>query len=500
MKQILGKIIALICLTTYIFATVSIKVPNIAIYKGDIATFTLEAQGKGDVEFPNITDVNGYTILGVSKSSSTSIINGKYSKTIARTYSFKPTKDVVIPPFTIKIDGTNYTTSSKKISVIKPQPSKQGDNFVVKLKVDKSNLKVGESTKLTLIFKHKINASADKINVEEPKIENFWVKKIEGVKKYSQGDYIVQELSYLIFAQKSGNFTINPIEVDIGKVQRSQYSGGFFNDPFFDSMTNNIKWQKIYSNSLNLKVDNLPNGVELYGDFSINATVDKTTVYANKPANLTITVEGIGNLDDIKKFDLDLDDAVVYADNPKINTQLVNNQYKGTFSQKIAIIANKDFTIPSISLEFFDKNSNKLKTIQTKPIKIKVLGTSVSNAQPLIQTQQPTTKEKVLVKEKIVYKNGVNGYLYFIVGLISGIILVYIFQKLIQNRSSQKENPFVKQIQKAKTDKELFDLLLPYAKTNQIVDEILQQLEQNLYKNGTYKIDKQKLYDIFWKI
>jgi hypothetical protein len=389
MKKHLGKIfIILLCSIELIAGTVNLKLSAPAIYKGDNVSFTITANGD-DIEFPNITNIDGFAITGTGSSSQTSIINGKVSKSVSKTYTFSPKKDVTIPSLNVSVDGEQLKTQPKTISVIKSQMSKNGDPFIVELKIDKKNLKVGESTTLNILFKQRLDAKANKLNINEPKVENFWIKKIDGEKQFSDGQYIVTQYSYLIFAQKEGRFEISPIQADIGRLsQRSM--GGFFNDPFFNSMTAQINWQKIYSNPLHIEVDALPNGIELYGSFNIEASVDKKEVFVNKPVNLTIDIKGIGNIDDIEKFDINLANAIVYPDKPQIKSNLVNGEYQGSFKQKIAIISDNDFTIPSIKLTFFDKKTNSVKTIETTPIDIKVKGqTLLSKNEPVVQTSTP---------------------------------------------------------------------------------------------------------------
>lgn len=390
MKQNLGKIIILLLITINIFASgVEVILDRPAIYKGDKVSFTIKASGS-DVEFPNIKNIDGYSIDGVSKSSSTSIINGDISKSISQRYTFSPLESVVIPSFTIEIDGKEYKTKAKKVSVLKATQSKKGDDFIVELSTDKNKLYVGESTILNIAFKQKLNAKADKLNLNKPELSDFWMKKIKDSDQYNDGEYIVQTFKYLIFPQKDGNLTINSIQADIGKIVRDRNSA-MFNDPFFNSFSNQIRWAKIYSNSLNIEVKPLPNNIELYGEFSIKANVDKKEVSVNKPVNLTISIDGIGNIDDIKKFDLDIDGAIVYTDTPKISTGLNGTQYEGRFTQKIAVIGGEDFTIPAIELSYFDRKTKKVKTIKTKPIDIDVKGGVVSKPTKIETKSTPET-------------------------------------------------------------------------------------------------------------
>ena len=104
MKNNLGKIFILCTfLLSALFADVKLTLNTPANYAGEMASFTITSDGD-DIKFPTINSIDSYNIEGSSSSSSTTIINGNYSRKISRTYSFSPTKDVTIPSFEIKAD------------------------------------------------------------------------------------------------------------------------------------------------------------------------------------------------------------------------------------------------------------------------------------------------------------------------------------------------------------------------------------------------------------
>jgi hypothetical protein len=290
--------------------------------------------------------------------------------------------------------------------------------------------------------------------------------------------------------------TIGPIVAHLGKYVKSK-DPFFGNDPFFQMFNSEIKWTKISSNKLNFNILPLPNNLEVYGKYKISATVDKTKVYANKPVNLTLKIKGVGNIDDIKKFDLNIPNAVVYADEPKIKTFIDANGYGGEFVQKIAIIADSNFTIPAINFSYFDKDLKKEVTISTKPINITVLGGKKQNDKPKIISSnlQNSLNEDKNCKNSSKC-NAFVKILYMLIGIILGSAGYYLTLKFIEAKKSKKELPLIKKIKKAKNNKELFNLLLPFAKSSEKLDEILKKLEENIYKNGTHKINKNDIIDI----
>jgi len=351
MKKILGS---LFLLTITLFANiVELKVDKLGFYKGDTVNITISATGE-DVEFPDISQIGGYQIVGISNGSQTTIINSKVTHTITKTYTIVPQKSFTIEPLRVIVDNKAYLTSKKEVKLLKPNSSaKKGGDFILELKADKTHLKVGESTTLELIFKKDVEARVDKILIDEFKNTNFWIKKKPNFDKYLDGNYEVYTYKYTITPQRSGTFIIDPLKVTIGYLVQQKMGG--FNDPFFDQFFQSMKYKKIWSNSLTFKVDALPQNVEVFGEFEIFATVDKKQTQPNKPVNLTIKVLGEGNVEDIKKFSLNIPDAVVYSDEPKTNPPR-------EFSQKIAIISDKSYTIPSLEFRYFDKQLNKVVT------------------------------------------------------------------------------------------------------------------------------------------
>jgi hypothetical protein len=503
MKKILGRVIIFLSLSLSLYAGVSASVDKSAIYSGDVVNYTITAEGKNP-QFPNLNTIAGYGVMGVSTSQSVNIINGNYKSTISKTYSFAPTKSLVIPSYLVKVDGKEYKTNEIKITIVKPSQATSGSKFSVSMKMDKNDVYVGEPIKIDVVFKYKLDAQADKIMITPLRISDFWIKSTKKPTKTEEGDTIVQTYHYLVFPQKQGDFEIKPVEVNIGTFVRRNRGGGFFNDPFFDAFDQTLSWKKIASNRLFVHVKPLPNNLEVYGKYSISASVDKRVVRANKPVNLTIKIQGVGNIDDIKKFSLDIDDVVVYSDEPKVKSGLSGGLYGGVFTQKVALIADKDYTIPAIKFRYFDKNLKKIVTKKTKPINIKVKGGNKAEVTPKITTAQgektATTKpsvSQVETKTKGLTLSQSDGFLYLFIGFLFGILASVGYLKFINRKRVKKETPIITKIKKAKDDKELFEVLLPYGKSDEFVKKVLEQLEENIYGSKKTKVDKKEIIQYF---
>jgi len=474
---------------------VSISVDKRQIYQGDSVSFTISAKGDS-VEFPKVDKIGNFDVQDRGTSYNIVMINGNLSKTRKKTYAFMPESNVTIPSFEVKVDGNIVKTKPIDIVVVKPSAQAGGAPFKVEMKLSKTSAMVGEPVKLDIIFKQRRDAKADRLNITPPQLQDFWAKEIRGQREHLEGNYIVQSKSFLLFPQKEGNFTIPAIEADVGNYVQNQSNDPFLNDPFFVTFNRQISWKRLFSNKVNLSVKPLPDNLEVYGDFTMSANVDKREVLANKPVNLTIKIKGSGNFDDIQKFNLNIPDAIVYADEPKVSTRIIGDKQVGEFTQKIAIIADRNYTIPAVEFSYFDAKTKTKKTIKSAPIKIAVKGGAVSKSTSPKIEEAPSLKSNNQAQKVIVKEDSKTKYIYLLIGLILGSFITFMALK-INFKKPKKELEITKQISKAKDDKELYKILLPYAKEHEYLKEILEKLEENIYKNGKNRINKNDIIDYF---
>jgi len=80
-----------------------------------------------------------------------------------------------------------------------------------------------------------------------------------------------------------------------------------------------------------------------------------------------------------------------------------------------------------------------------------------------------------------------------VVGVILGSLLTLVSFKL--KRPKHEPTPLQKRIRKAKDDKELYEMLLPFA-TDKDIKKILEKLEANIYKGEKNRIDKEEIIEV----
>jgi len=473
-KKLKIKILMFIFLPLFLFAAnVSINVNKHKLTAGEELVITINAQGK-NIKFPQITKIDGVNITGTSQSDNISIINGNMKEVISQSYILYPTKSIQIPSFSVYINGKKYKTKPIFIKVAKPKQTK--GNFELDINVSKNNLYLGESAILTLKFIQKANASS--IQIQRPAIKNFLVKEISS-NQIKKTDEKILIYKFLIIPQKSGNYEIGPLIAQIGQVVNTQ------NNNFFGLQIASITYKNIYSNTLKIRVNDIPKN-SIYGNFKINLKAKKI-LKANQPNTATLIIKGCGDFYLLGNFNINIPNVTIYPSEPKKILNIKQNRICGKFIQKFTIIADNNYTIPSISLNTFD---GKLHILKTKPIRVNVLN---SKKPAVIQTNEKIIQKPKIIK-KVIVKNNISPLLTGIISLIVGIILG-IAGFIIYNRFKDEE---IKQIKKA-DEKELLNILKKY-EDNDKIKIIMQKIEENIYKNKKNKIDKKDIINIIKQI
>ena len=456
------KILMLLIPFILLATGVNISVNKKTLYSGQELIITLSAEGE-NIKFPNIQEIEGNTIIGTSTSDNISIINGKMKETITKSYILYPKKSFTIPSFDVYINGKIYKTKPIKIQVLTPKQTK-GD-FELDINISKNNLYLGENAILKLTFIKK--ADAESIQIQRPYIKNFFLKEINSTEITKNKQDIIH-YNFLIIPQKSGKYKVGPLIAKIGKLVK-------INTDNFIKIAS-LKYQNIYSNKLNINVKPIPKN-SIFGDFNISIK-SKNEIKANEPNNVTLKISGCGDFYSIEPFNLNIDNTTIYKRKPKLNLSIKNNKLCGVYTQTFSIIANNNYVIPSIKLKTFN---GKIHTISTPKIYVKVKNPIKSENITYTKTSDNKLNLKFIILISLIS---------LIVGIVIGILFLKAYNYL-------KNSEYTK-IKKA-NEKELLNILKKYEE-NKKIKEIMQKIEENIYKNAKNKINKKEIIKIIKEI
>lgn len=461
-------ILFLFLLMNCLYANVTIHSPS-KFYAGEPVIFSLEAFGN-DIQFPRIDSILGMRVQKNGSSSSISILNGKRTQKLLQQYRFYPDATLIIPKFKVMIDGKEYFTQPRQINRIEVKKTKS-KYIDFSIKTSKNTLYVGEQALFTLTFKYRRDLQVVDLGFTAPSFQNFWSKQIGQPKKYEDGMFIVQELNYILFPQRSGNIKIPALKVDVSLVDSRNNGISFFGPP--------TRLEKVYSNELLFEIKPIPEDLLLIGDFKLKENIDKKIINAGEALTLDIQIEGRGNLDDIPKVKLDIPNATVYDNKATKMFNMLDGKYGGVYKKSFSIIANENITIPSIRIKYFDNKSNQIKELKTTEYKIEVKQKVKDELQLYKQHNNETIEPKEIIKVVNASRN--DKLLFFFFGtvfavLIFGLILYVI--KLKANKSKE-ELPLAVEIKSAPSLNAVLNILLSYLNMDENLDKIIYKMENN---------------------
>ena len=408
MKKILS-ILFICCITISAFAEEAVEftasAPSKVIAgKPFQLSYTVNQRGK-DLRAPEFENFDFIAGPYTSQSSSTSFVNGKRTSTFTMiyTYTLKAENEgtYTIPPATIKVDGTQYTSNGVRITVLPPDkvdqspqnsggssPATQsptadnnvgGENIFMRTIVSKT--KVHEQESILLTYKlYFVNVDVAQLtnNTRLPEFKGFLKQELEmgeiqtELEHYNGRNYQTAVLyRALLFPQRGGDIKIDPAQFEaVLRVQNRAQVRSIFDD-FFNSYTTVLK--PLESPGITIHVESLPAGKPAgfcggVGQFSISSKISNTELQANEAVTLTITIQGNGNMKLVKTPAVDWPEGFEVYD-PKV-TNNVKNTTAGTSGTKVIEYlaiprAGGVYTIPPIQFAYYDTKEDAYRTLKT---------------------------------------------------------------------------------------------------------------------------------------
>jgi hypothetical protein len=356
--------------------------------------------GGGEFSGPSLEGF--YKLMGpqTSYSSSTQIINGKFSQQTSYSYVYyiqamNPGK-FAIAPAVFRYKGKEYKSDSLFIEVLKDATARQantsnqageeranagqggGSTIFLKLNLSKNDVFLGEHIIASVKLYTQVNlAGLNEIkfpsfngflreNLETPPLSSLQRENFNG-EIYGSG--VVQQ--FLLYPQVTGEITIDPVEITALLQQKSGQTDPFFGDFFASYQT---VPRVIATQPVKILVKPLPgtkpDGFSgIVGNITLDATLNKDTVNVNDAVNFKITVKGNGNLKLAASPVMKLSPDVEVYD-PKITDNITNNSGgsagQKTFEYLLIPRHYGEFTIPPVTYTYFNSAKKQYEKLTTK--------------------------------------------------------------------------------------------------------------------------------------
>lgn len=331
-----------------------------------VYTATLRAQKEGSYTFGPITvggvksNIVSYTILPQGKGGGASSSQNNMGP--EPTTSGIPTNDGK-PKFIGKGDGNLFLRADVSRSTAYPQEALV---YTVKLYTTFDAIKF-------------IGATA------APKFEGFVVEESKDIstslvyEQYNGKMYASAVIArYIIFPQMEGNLTVKGNTYTVSVDEREYY-----HDPFWGNMAVARPLQlNVTPNDLTVNVKPLPKPIPDgfsggVGQFTLSSQLPTETFLTNTAASIVYTVSGTGNLKYVTLPDLNTlypAQLEVYTPTTEVEVNVGKSNVSGkvVFDYSFMPQETGEFTIPEVSLIYFNPNTGQYEKSTTRGYKIKV--------------------------------------------------------------------------------------------------------------------------------
>jgi hypothetical protein len=335
--------------------------------------------------------------IQISGSSTTSVFS------LTFTYILMPKSEGTfnLPPATIKVKNSTYTSNALVIKVLPPNSSTPGsgqgqgsvstgnitnEDLFVRMIVSNRNMYEQEGFLVTF----KLYVAAEGLNVisipnlKYPEFEGFFVNDIDigqsqwKLENYNGRNYNTAVMKQsVLFPQRAGKITIGSGRFEaVVRIRTQRRARSFFDDVFSYQDFN----KELVSQPFTIDVKPLPSGKPAsfsgaVGNYTMKTTISSNHIKANEAVTVKVTLSGTGNIKVVKNpevvfpNDFDIYDPKV---DPKITTTTGGTSGTKTIEYMAIPRYGGDFEIPAVKFSYFDPQSGTYKTLASEPFSLQV--------------------------------------------------------------------------------------------------------------------------------
>lgn len=347
------------------------------------------------------------------------------------------------------------------------------------LSVNKKDVVIKEPIEITFQAKQKDYTNSMFFFLEIKKNDAYEVVLLDQVTKKISNHNSSTTFKYLLFPLKSGDIDVNfdfTIKVasdgDLAKI----YTGGRDNVKWMDTLNS-----KVEVPSLHLHVSPLSQKVDLVGDFTLDAKLQKSDINQYGSANIRYTLSGAGYTEKNLQLLSKIPNVTAFSQVTDLVSKATSNGYEIRREYSYALSSKSNFTILPIEIKAYSPKQNKYYTLKSSSYDIKV---SSIDPKTLIDNKEfPPTKNYDFENLKDI---GI-ALLIFLAGFVSAKVA----PSLNFQRGKREKRGKFQDIKESKTPKELMIVLLQNYKTS-ITEKYINELELLEYKKSDISFQKIK--------
>lgn len=383
----------------------TVNKPTVALDDQVVLSITVSADAATLPE-PELPSMPRFNVHSAGRSQSMTFVNGHISNSAEYTYVLVPRLigNAVIAPITVHAGAESAQSTPISITIVRPNeapaqtaapapghPARTraaggSPPVFVTAEVDKKTPFVNEQVLYTVRFHFAVPLMGNAewsppdttgLLVEDLPPSAFQTALIEG------RTFHVSEVKLALFPLTPGNKVVGQgtIRCQIQKgVDVDPFASDFFRQ-FFAAGLTMAEPVALQTKRLELAVRPLPdsgrpaNFSGAVGRFNIRAEADKSAVKAGDAVNLTVTIEGTGNLKALGELQLpEMPEFRTYETVTSLNQAKDTAGVRGTKVYKTVVVpkVSGDLHIPAIAFHYFDPGTGKYVALASSPLSLRV--------------------------------------------------------------------------------------------------------------------------------
>jgi hypothetical protein len=390
--------------------TVHVSIDPTTVEVGGQAALTIEVEGKfRNSASPILPPLDDFDKYEGGTAQNFSFVNGQIHSSITYTYILTPRKEGTfkIEPIRFQIGDKQYTANPVEVTVVaasggvnipqgnvqsqprqgKPHGDLPGadESIYVAGSVDRDSVYVNQQVTWTLGYYTDGRVELLRSpNYSPPASEGFWVEDLSPQNKYYSNihgrQYLISEIKRAYFPTAPGTYTIGEARVDIvvDDVGRSDINS-FFNrgmmGGFGQQRALTTKPIKIIVRPLPEKGKPADFGGAVAGNLSVSMTADKQVAQVGEPVNVTVEVNGTGNMRTLSPPKLNGIDKFKFYESGN-STDSFKQDYVVSGRRKFNFVivpqVEGQFTVPPVSISYFDPAKRSYRVAQSEPVMLRV--------------------------------------------------------------------------------------------------------------------------------
>ena len=266
----------------------------------------------------------------------------------------------------------------------------------VRTVVDKETPFIGEQVTVTVYLYSRNGVRSSPTVHEEPESDGFWVHDLLPPNRTLEPHrQVVNGVAFNVYVlRRFAAFPLSAGELDVGGMEVSYQQGSVFD--IFNQQVAEIRRRGA---PLKVRVRDLPatgkpQGEVVVGDYTLDASLDRSQVATGDAVTLTAIVRGTGNVRDVRLALPEVRGLRILQ--PQVNDEVIapGDLVGGSRTYEWLIVPEQPGThrIPPLELETFDPSVQQYETVRAPALTLLAAGNAVVDADPDVEPGTPAAE------------------------------------------------------------------------------------------------------------